>query len=78
MQKKQIMEELRKTLPVMWDRIRTTELTAGVVNHRSLANLMSLGRGPKDTIRMGHKKVIITREAFLEWLGNRLDFEEVE
>lgn len=76
MQKRDLIEELRKTLPVAWDRKNTTELTGGLVHHRTLANLMSMGKGPKGTFRMGYKKVGITREAFLEWFEKRFDFEE--
>lgn len=76
MTKETLIEQLRETLPVVWDRKNTTQLTGGLVHHRTLANLMSLDKGPKGTFRMGHKKVGVTREAFLEWLEPQLDFAE--
>ena len=77
MQKSELIENFRQTLPVAWDRKNTTELTGGIVNHRTLANLMSMGQGPKDTFRQGHKKVIITKDAFLVWLEDRIERNEV-
>lgn len=77
MTKKDLIQKFRQTLPVAWDRKYTTELTGGLVHHRTLTNLMSLGKGPKDTFRMGHKKVGITKDAFLEWFEERFDFDEV-
>ncbi len=76
MTKNTLIEQLRKTLPVVWDRKNTTELTGGLVNHRTLANQMSLGKGPKGTFRMGHKKVGITKDAFLDWLEGKIEFDE--
>ena len=76
MTRKDLIEKLRAELPPMWDRKNTTELTGGLVNHRTLANLMSLGKGPKGTIRMGHKKVGIIRDPFLDWFDERFEFDE--
>lgn len=62
-----LIEQLREELPLMWVRPRTTELTGGVVNHRTLANAMSRGEGPEGTF-MRRKQRIIVREPFLSWL----------
>lgn len=63
----ELIEQLRQELPLMWVRPRTTELTGGVVNHRTLANAMSRGEGPEGTF-MRKKQRIIVREPFLSWL----------
>lgn len=67
----ELIEQLREELPLMWPRPRTTELTGGVVNHRSLANAMSRGEGPKGTF-MRKRQRIIVRDAFLSWLRPQL------
>ncbi|GBC62957.1 hypothetical protein DENIS_3942 [Desulfonema ishimotonii] len=71
MTKSDLIEKLRLELPAMWERIRTDELTGGVCRSRTLANKMSLGEGPGGTFRAG-KKVIITREPFLDWFEERI------
>ena len=72
MTKKELIEHLRKTLPVMWERIRTDELTGGVIKARRLANLSCQDKGPGGTFRCG-RKVVMTREAFLEWLAGSIE-----
>jgi hypothetical protein len=67
----QLIDQLREELPPIWDRVKTTQLTGGVVNARTLANLMCRGEGPSGTYAMGRKR-IITRESFLEWLRPRI------
>jgi len=69
--KGQFIDQLRKELPPIWDRVMTTQLTGGVVNARTLANLMSNGEGPSGTYVM-KRKIIITRDSFLEWLRSRI------
>jgi len=66
--KDQLIDELREELPPIWERPRTTQLTGGVVNSRTLANRMSQSEGPSGTFKMG-RKVIIAREPFLEWFS---------
>lgn len=73
---KTLIEQLRQTLPPIWDRKNTGELTGGAVHPRTLTNQMSRGEGPGGTYRIGGKKVIIEREAFLEWLATRIKRNE--
>lgn len=76
MTRRDLIEKLRAELPPMWDRKNTSKLTGGFVHHRTLANLMSQGKGPRGTFRMGYKKVGILRDPFLDWLEEHLELNE--
>jgi hypothetical protein len=46
--------------------------TGGIVNHRTLSNLDSLGEGPEGRIRVG-RKVAYPVTKFIEWLEGRAE-----
>lgn len=71
-QTEDLREKLVKTLPEFWERSRTTRLTEGIVNARTLANRMANGTGPSGAYRAG-RKVIMTRDAFIDWLMARVE-----
>jgi hypothetical protein len=56
-------------LPPLISRDHVGELLGGVISSKTLANLDSLGAGPK-RMRMGRKIVYMTVD-FLEWLASR-------
>ena len=72
MTKDDLLKQFEESLPTMWERTETTELTGGIVNHRTLANRMCLGTGPEGTFKIG-RKVIITRGPFIEWFAAQLE-----
>jgi len=65
-----LVAQLRATLPLVFKRSQVGELTGGMVNTKTLANLDSQGKGPA-RFRLG-KLVAYEREAFLTWLENRM------
>jgi len=56
-------------LPPLISRDHVEELLGGIISSKTLANLDSLGEGPK-RMRMGRKVVYRTVD-FLEWLSSR-------
>jgi hypothetical protein len=72
--KEELIEKLRKTLPVCWDRKHTGNLTGDLMNPDTLTNLMSLGKGPSGVVKHG-RKVIIEKDHFLAWLEPRLEVD---
>ena len=69
MQDKVDFTYLAKELPPLIARDHVDRLLGGVISPKSLANLDSLGEGPK-RMRMGRKVVYRTVD-FLEWLSSR-------
>jgi len=69
MQQKIDFSNLIPILPVMIARDHVEKLLGGVISSKSLANLDSLGEGPK-RMRMGRKVVYMT-EDLLDWLAQR-------
>jgi len=69
MQQKIDFSELIPKLPPMIARDHVEKLLGGVISSKHLANLDSLGEGPK-RMRMGRKVVYMT-EDLLEWLASR-------
>jgi predicted DNA-binding transcriptional regulator AlpA len=63
------LSDLGRNLPPMIARDHVEELLGGVISSKTLANLDSLGAGPK-RMRMGRKVVYLT-EDLLEWLALR-------
>ena len=61
--------ELGKNLPPMISRDHVEKLLGGVISSKTLANLDSLGEGPK-RMRVGRKVVYLT-EDLLDWLESR-------
>ena len=69
MQDKVDFTDLAKELPPLIARNHVEKLLGGVISSKTLANLSSLGDGPK-RMRMGRKVVYRTVD-FLEWLASR-------
>jgi len=61
--------DLAEKLPVIISRDHVEELLGGVISSKSLANLDSLGKGPK-RMRIG-RKVAYRTEHLLDWLESR-------
>jgi hypothetical protein len=61
--------DLARELPPLISRDHVEEILGGVISSKSLANLDSLGEGPK-RMRVGRKVVYRTVD-FLEWLSSR-------
>jgi hypothetical protein len=69
MQQKINFSDLIPKLPVFIARDHVEEILGGIISSKTLANLDSLGAGPK-RMRMG-RKVVYRTEALLEWLARR-------
>ncbi|WP_272698864.1 helix-turn-helix transcriptional regulator [Desulfovibrio sp. Fe33] len=63
------IQELERTLPPIIARTAVHQLTGGLISTGRLANLDSLGQGPK-RIRVG-RKVAYLRSDFTAWLASR-------
>ena len=61
--------DLAKDLPPIISRDHVEELLGGLISSKSLANLDSLGKGPK-RMRIG-RKVAYLAEDLLRWLESR-------
>ena len=65
------LSDLVPTLPPVIARDHVERLLGGIISSKSLANLDSLGEGPK-RMRVG-RKVAYRTEDLLEWLSNRTE-----
>jgi hypothetical protein len=63
------LQEFGPRLPPIISRDRVEALLGGIISSKTLANLDSLGDGPK-RMRVG-RKVAYRTEDLLEWLSNR-------
>ena len=63
------LSDLVPTLPPVIARDHVEKLLGGIISSKTLANLDSLGDGPK-RMRVG-RKVAYRTEDLLEWLSNR-------
>ena len=63
------LSDLGRNLPPMIARDHVGKLLGGVISSKTLANLDSLGEGPK-RMRVGRKVAYLT-EDLLEWLALR-------
>lgn len=63
------LSKLIPKLPPLISRDHVEELLGGVISAKTLANLDSLGKGPK-RMRVGRKVVYLTGD-LLEWLETR-------
>ena len=63
------LSNLLPKLPPLISRDHVEKLLGGVISSKSLANLDSLGEGPK-RMRIG-RKVVYNTEDLLEWLAKR-------
>ena len=69
MEEKVNFRELGKSLPPMISRDHVEKILGGIISSKTLANLDSLGQGPK-RMRVG-RKVVYKTEDLLEWLAQR-------
>ena len=63
------LSELNSKLPPIISRDHVEELLGGIISSKRLANLDSLGEGPK-RMRVGRKIAYLT-EDLLEWIESR-------
>jgi hypothetical protein len=63
------LSDLVPTLPPVIARDHVEKLLGGIISSKTLANLDSLGEGPK-RMRVG-RKVAYRTDDLLEWLSNR-------
>ncbi|MGE4297917.1 MAG: hypothetical protein AB7E47_07800 [Desulfovibrionaceae bacterium] len=73
--KENFISEIRLALPPVFARDAVGRLTGGLISPRTLANLDSLGKGPRQRVRVG-RKVAYSREAFISWLESRMEIIE--
>jgi hypothetical protein len=69
MKEKVELAELGRNLPPMISRDHVEKILGGVISSKTLANLDSLGEGPK-RMRVGRKVVYLTKD-LLDWLEQR-------
>ena len=62
--------DLAEKLPPIIARSEVEKLLGGVISAKRLANLDSLGEGPKQRMRIG-RKIAYRTEDLLEWLESR-------
>jgi hypothetical protein len=67
-----LKRELMDTCPPIIARGEVGKITGGLLTPRTLANLDSLGRGPKGKVAMGKIRVGYLREPFVDWFCERL------
>ncbi len=67
--------KLSDSFPAIISRRDVGRFTGGLIAPRTMANLDSLGQGPRQRLRLG-RNVGYTREAFLDWLAGRLEVED--
>ena len=65
-----LIEKLRAEMPPAFTRKTACKLLGGLFSPGTLANLDSLGDGPRGT-RIG-KAIVYERESFLVWLQKRM------
>lgn len=73
--KEELRTQLLLILPAVFVRQQVKELTGGMVDGRTLANLDSKGDGPAGKVCMGRVKVGYIREPFIDWFLSRLDIQ---
>ena len=66
----ELMEKLHQDLPAAFGRTAVEKLLPGIITSKTLANLGSAGLGP-NSYRHG-KKVFYEKDAFLDWLSQRV------
>ena len=71
------IETLQRSLPSIFARREVGRLTGGISQPRTIANLDSLGLGPKGRFFVG-KIICYEREAFIDWLLSRAKFPEAK
>lgn len=64
------LKEIENTLPPTIARKNVSKLLGGIVSAKTLANLDSIGKGPKRKFKIG-KTVCYYTTDLLEWIENR-------
>lgn len=62
---------LEQSLPSIFDRETASNCLGGLISPKTMANLDSLGKGPKWSLKVG-KKVAYEKITFLEWIKSRI------
>lgn len=75
LRKAELKAQLLAILPAVFVRQQVKELTGGMIDGRTLANLDSRDEGPEGKVKMGKTKVGYLREPFIDWFLNRLEIQ---
>lgn len=75
MGKDDLRKQLLEIMPPVFVRQQVRELTGGMIDGRTLANLDSKGEGPEGKVKMGKTKAGYLREPFIDWFLNRLEIQ---
>ena len=75
MGKDDLRKQLLEIMPPVFVRQQVRELTGGMIDGRTLANLDSRGEGPEGKVKMGKTKAGYLREPFIDWFLNRLEIQ---
>ncbi|NLV98137.1 MAG: hypothetical protein GX043_12540 [Desulfovibrionales bacterium] len=75
MNKDALRQKLLETMPPIFSRQQVKDLTGGMIDGRTVANMDSQGRGP-GKVALGPVKVGYVREAFIDWFLDRLSFQD--
>lgn len=67
-----MLHALIEQLPPIVQRRRVAELTYGLVNACTLANLDSKGLGPEDRMKLAGR-VVYSKDSFAAWLLNQIE-----
>lgn len=69
------IHDLQKNLPIIFTRQVISKKLGNMISPRTLANLDSRKEGPAVKVSIGGR-VGYERESFLQWLGERIKFDE--
>lgn len=75
MNKDELRKQLLEIMPPVFVRQQVRDLTGGMIDGRTLANLDSKKEGPAGKVSMGKIKVGYLREPFIDWFLNRLNVQ---
>lgn len=75
LRKAELKARLLEIMPPVFVRQQVKELTGGMIDGRTLANLDSLDLGPEGRVKMGKTKAGYLREPFVDWFLNRLEIQ---
>lgn len=71
MNKQELINDLKKNLPLLISRKEVPKILGGLISSRALANLDSMGKGP-GKIKFGARTVIYTRDSLISWIVDRI------
>lgn len=75
LRKAELKAQLLEIMPPVFVRQQVRDLTGGMIDGRTLANLDSKKEGPAGKVAMGKTKVGYLREPFIDWFLNRLNVQ---